>query len=456
LAHVIAGGLFLVVVSSAAGQAQGSAAKSTGASEGVGFAIETEMLTYRSVESNSQAVACDLAAYLYNVQPAIKNDEAGSPRKKEEGSTCAVGPQARQDSIGIVVLPFDQAVADAFQVWRADMVIMKKLIERSNAVCGQAVGMGATAATSIAGAAAALTPAGSALSLAQGVMGAFAQQTDVTPVTGTVQDQAFMDATGRQLRIYGISVLLPGSYRPATLTGIDDQKSPFLRQFRNFMAQRDCIREMDEKKPGDTTAPTAGKKSPPGLKDEMDAFYNALIGAAAVVQKPASNIGGSSANAAGDSSASTTGGSNHGPTSGSGAGTSGGATVVSAQAPAKTMGLTDILAVDGLAGQLGMDEQGSEKPTQWKHLLMLKALESGGTVTKTSNIFGSRIRYNGGAVGTFALFNFDGRLECSGNVFDFGGSVRAKDMPRALQRYRPNLASQVIFQTGACPASTSH
>jgi hypothetical protein len=182
----------------------------------------------------------------------------------------------------------------------------------------------------------------------------------------------------------------------------------------------------------------------------MDAFYNALIGAAAVAEKPASNGGSNSGNAAGGGSASTTGAGSSGAT-----GASTGVTAVNAQAPAKTMGLTDILAVDGLAGQLGMDEQGSEKPTQWKHLLMLKALESGGTVTKTSNILGSRIRYNGGAVGTFALFSFDGRLECSGNVFDFGGSVRAKDMTRELQRYRPNLASQVIFQTGSCPASNS-
>jgi hypothetical protein len=437
--HVVAGALLiLVAASSPSVQAQGAAGKTAGAGEGVGFAIETEMLTYRAVESNSQAVACDLAAYLYNVQPAIKTEEpkqeGDAPRKKEAISTCAVGPQTRQDSIGVVVLPFDQAVADAFQLWRADMVIMKKLIERSNAVCGPAVGMGAGAATSIAGAAgaaAALTPAGSALSLAQGVMGAFAQQTEVTPVTGTVQDQAFMDATGRQMRIYGISVLLPGSYRPATLTGIDDQKSPFLRQFRNFMAQRDCIRDMEEKKPGDTTASPAGKTPPPGLKDEMDAFYTALIGAASVVQKPASN-GGGSVSAAGASTGGT------------------------AQAAAKGMGLADMLAVDGLAGQLGMDEQGSEKPTQWKHLLMLKALESGGTVTKTSNIFGSRVRYNGGAVGTFALFNFDGRLECSGNVFDFGGSVRAKDLQHGLRRYQPNLASQVIFQSGSCTTSGSH
>jgi len=423
----------VLVVSSSAGQAQGVVPKTAGSGEGPGFAIESEMLTYRAVETNSLAVACDLAAYLYNVQPAIE--------KKEAGSTCRVGPSARQESIGIVVLPFDQTVADAFQLWRADMVIMKKLIERSSTVCGQAVGLGSGAATSIAGAAAALTPAGSALSLAQGVVGAFAQQTEVTPVIGTVQDQAFMDATGRQLKVLGFSVLLPGSYRPATLSGIDDQKSPFLREFRNFMAQRDCIVEMEEKKPADKTAP-------PGLRNEMDTFYNALIGAAAAAQKPpASAVSSGSAGATPVA-----------PGSSGSAGTTGGgsvATAVGGQAPAKAMGLTEILSVDGLAGDLGLDEQGSQKPTQWKHLLLLKALESGGTITRTSNILGSRVRYNGGAVGTFALFSFDGRLECSGNVFDFGGSVPAKHMAHEMQRYTPDLSSQVIFQTGACPAPTS-
>ena len=95
------------------------------------------------------------------------------------------------------------------------------------------------------------------------------------------------------------------------------------------------------------------------------------------------------------------------------------------QSASPTTGLAAILVADGLAQELGVDPSTGKmtKAGDWQHILLLKALESGGSITKTSNILGSRVRYSGGAVGTFALLTRDGILECSGNVFDFGGSV---------------------------------
>ena len=87
---------------------------------------------------------------------------------------------------------------------------------------------------------------------------------------------------------------------------------------------------------------------------------------------------------------------------------------------------------------------------------MLKALESGGAITKKSNIFGSKMRYSGGSVATYALFSMDGELECSGNVYEYGGSVSAEAFQEGLRNYVPDPSKQYIFQRGSCRTLTTH
>src|ERR1035441_5891397 len=77
-----------------------------------GFSIETEMLTYRALESNGEAIACDVAAYLYGTKPDFKS--------LPSGSTCNVGPHAGTSRVGVVVLPFDHVVFNDFVIWRSD------------------------------------------------------------------------------------------------------------------------------------------------------------------------------------------------------------------------------------------------------------------------------------------------------------------------------------------------
>jgi hypothetical protein len=86
-------------------------------------------------------------------------------------------------------------------------------------------------------------------------------------------------------------------------------------------------------------------------------------------------------------------------------------------------------------------------------VLLLKALESGGSVQRFTNVLGSRIRYSGGSVGTYALFSLDGALECSGNVYDYGGSFKSKDLQRRLHDYKEDPGQQVLFQRGSCRAT---
>jgi hypothetical protein len=88
-----------------------------------------------------------------------------------------------------------------------------------------------------------------------------------------------------------------------------------------------------------------------------------------------------------------------------------------------------------------------------QHVLLVKALESGGAVSKKSNILGTKVRYSGGSVGTYALFSLDGDLECSGNVYEYGGYIKAEDFQKQLRTYNPDPAKQLVFQqSGGCRA----
>ena len=112
--HVAAGMLAMFVLCRPPLHAQNVTAKPSGSGDGVGFAIESEMLTYRAVETNSEAVACDLAAYLYKVQVTFDSPPADSKERQHPGSKCAVKPTATGEPVVVVVFPFDQSLADAF------------------------------------------------------------------------------------------------------------------------------------------------------------------------------------------------------------------------------------------------------------------------------------------------------------------------------------------------------
>lgn len=71
----------------------------------LGFSIESEMLTYRALESNSEAVACDIAAYLRGGSASFNNSTVGS--------VCTVSGGANNKA-SIVILPFDQTQFNDF------------------------------------------------------------------------------------------------------------------------------------------------------------------------------------------------------------------------------------------------------------------------------------------------------------------------------------------------------
>jgi hypothetical protein len=394
-------------------------AKAPSSGTASGFSIETEMLTYRALESNGEAIACDVAAYLYGTKPEFHS--------LPTGAICNVGAPGGPSSIGIVVLPYDHTVFNDFQIWRSDMQTMAEFQSRGVNACearpvatnepgkpAGVTGRGLTATTATSTAAAvggvmgAMTPAGAMLSTGQGILGLFAKSQAAEPTGGTIEDQAFMDNVSRELRAVNLNVIMPDVYTPYALTSIDPTHSPFVIALDKLFHLRDCL---------------ASSKSTadPDVKN-IDEFLASLAAAPAAPAKPASASGSASAAAPTTASAATT--------------------------PSR---LESALNADGLALRLGADPQtGRISPTGPQHLLMVKALESGGSVNHSTTIFGTKMSYSGGSVGTYTLFNLSGQLECSGNVYDYAGPVKSKDFQKHLRGYKPDPGNQVIFQRGAC------
>jgi hypothetical protein len=384
-----------------------------------GFSIETEMLTYRALETNGEAIACDVASYLYGTKAEFKS--------VPDGAICNVGPGG-PSTIGIVVLPFDHTVFSDFMIWRSDMQTMAEFEARGANACeakpapapsaageqpprpGSRGLTASSATTAVGGVMGALTPAGAMLSTGQGVLGLFAKSQAAEPVGGTIEDQAFMDNVSRELRAVNLMVLMPDVYTPYTLTSIDPTRSPFVIALDKLLKLRDCL--ANNKTTGD-----------PDVQN-IDAFLASLAGGPAAPAPTKVSTGAVSA-------ASTT--------------------TPAAPAPAGPSRLESALNADGLALRLGADPLTGKIPASApQHLLMVKALESGGSVNHSTTVFGTKMSYSGGSVGTYSLFNLNGQLECSGNVYDYAGPVASKDFQKNLHDFRPDPGAQVIFKRGAC------
>jgi hypothetical protein len=408
-------------------QAVAAAKPAAGAS---GFSIETEMLTYRALESNGEAIACDVAAYLYNTKTDFKNLPGGA--------ICNVGGSG-SSAVGVIVLPFDRSVFSDFQIWRSDMQTMAEFEVRGANACkapappttaegtqpnrpqgrGLTATTPATTAAAVGGVMGAMTPAGAILSTGAGVLGLFAKNQESSPVGGTIEDQAFMDNVSRELRSVNISVLMPSVYSPFLLSSVDSQRSPFVNALDQLLHTRDCM--------------VASKGKDDADVKNIEEFLNVLSGTTTPAKSGAPTS--ASANAA----AAAAGGASATP-------------AAQAAAPSQSH-LTAVLSADGLARRLGADPATGKIPdTAPQHLLLVKALESGGSVNRSSSIFGSKMSYSGGSVGTYALFGLNGDLECSGNVYDYAGYLPVKNFQKKLRAYKPDPQSQVIFQRGACHA----
>jgi hypothetical protein len=414
-----------------------------------GFSIETEMLTYRALESNSEAIACDVAGVIAGSKPDFDHPA--------ENAACAAPVNGNQTTI--VLLPFEKSELEDFAQWRASMAELADLQEKASSLgCPKNPNKSGTRAgtsTSSLGSFLSMSPAGPPLALAQSALGLLASEEATTSVGGNIQDLAFINDVARQLKALQIGVVTPSLYDPEGFTAADDNQSPFLASKKRTLLARGCLtamkRGLDAESGKDRNGANGGK--PDDVQKTADVEqaiadidnYLATFGTNRST-RPTNGGPATKANSGGSAGQPNDKGSD--TSSGESAGSS----------PAANGGvqssLTAILRADGLAQKLGFHlspETGKlTEPSAGHYILMVKALESGGSVTGKSNILGTKLRYSGGAVGTYALFSAGGGLACSGNVYDLAGSLPAKHFERDLRNVRLGPKQQVIFRAGGC------
>ncbi len=108
------------------GSSSSSGGSSGDSANGPGFSIETEMFTYKAVQQNREAIACDIARYLYG--GAVQDAPPGSH------VPCVVNNDGQAPQ-GIVLISGGSPLVSEFQIWRGDMAAMDSLRARAKAVC---------------------------------------------------------------------------------------------------------------------------------------------------------------------------------------------------------------------------------------------------------------------------------------------------------------------------------
>ena len=393
--------------SSAKQAASKGAAQTPEGSDGLGFSIESEMLTYTALQRDAEAVGCDVLRFL-NRTPA--------PSPDASTSLCGMLSGA-EVTTGVVILTPNSKILPDFALWREDMAIMDLLLERAGDV-----GCRGTSGGSLLGS----TLPGQGLSLAtQGVSlveGIFSANESTTAVRGTVETGAFKNAVARQLRSLGVPVLMPDTYMPFSLSSPDHLQYPFLVKIEKLEATRLCL--LDKASGQGAASLLAGTV----LRDS-NAFLTSLLGwQTSVSPKPDQN-----------------------KPSKQGSGTE-------TQRQPETMvnpsgsHLASLLSVDLMVKEFGIGRSDRNRKGRWQHILWLQALESGGSVMKTGKFLGTKVRYGGGAVGTYAMFNLQGELECSGNVFDYGGPVRAQEVGKKSRGSELDHSNMVMLVGGCQPS----
>src|ERR1700685_787612 len=120
---------------------------------GGGFSIEAEILAYKSLQSDSGAIACDVARVLVPTSPPLMpndpNQLASDATKKgkeyhSNPSACGTAIDTSSVKAGIVVVPSTGTAVSGYALWRTDMAIMQGLQLRANASCPAKEGGSAT------------------------------------------------------------------------------------------------------------------------------------------------------------------------------------------------------------------------------------------------------------------------------------------------------------------------
>ncbi|HVT96848.1 MAG TPA: hypothetical protein VHE33_05025, partial [Acidobacteriaceae bacterium] len=391
------------------------------------FSIETEMFTYKAVEHNSAVIACDTAQYLFNGQ--VSDAPTGSH------APCIIsGASARP---GVVLISSGSTLLSDFQNWRADMSSMQGLVAHANQTCvanpekaGSPEQPGQPPAQQppqqhhmrsrglLGSALGSLADPTEAASIAGQVMGMFSSNQSVTSVIGTVQDPALMNEVARQLRALNVQVLIPELYNPYSLGAIDSAHSPYMQ---NMQSVFDAYDKCSEDKSG-YPATSAQAADIDAVLTSIQSFLKEAFASAPRASTAATTA------APVDPGAQTEGTPSSPPSH-----------------------FASVIAADALARKIGFSASGAPDPNSpWHDLLWVKALESGGSVTKQSNLFGTKVLFGGGAVDTYSVFNLEGDVVCAGNVYSFQQPVNVKDVQKAVNVPSPDPPAKWMSEHSTC------
>jgi hypothetical protein len=388
------------------------------------FSIETEMFTYKAVEHNSAVIACDTAQYLFNGQ--VSDAPTGSH------APCLIAGASSRP--GIVLISSGSTLLSDFQNWRADMSSMQGLVAHANQTCvaspEKAAEQGQQTTQQppqqhhmrsrglLGSALGSLADPTEAASIAGQVMGMFSSNQSVTSVAGTVQDPALMNEIARQLRALNIQVLIPELYNPYSLGAIDSAHSPYMQNLQSVFDAYDKCSEAKSGYPSTSAQATDIDAVLTSIQSFLkEAFASAPRSSAAAT--PAAPV---------DPGAQTEGTPSSPPSH-----------------------FASVIAADALARKIGFSASGAPDPNSpWHDLLWVKALESGGSVTKQSNLFGTKVLFGGGAVDTYSVFNLEGDVVCGGNVYSFQQPVNVKDVQKAVNLPSPNPPAKWMSEHSTC------
>ncbi len=342
-----------------------------------GFAIESEMLTYTAMDSESTALACGIGR---NVGAA---DAGCNPQ-------AITGPP-----VGVVVVSSESSALSEFQLWRTDISTMDMLTVRASHYCTQ--GPAERAATSgIVSTLMGMFPESEAANFAASLLSTSAE---TSPLEGNILDRTLVNDVAGHLRALGLDVVIPDTYMPLSLTSIDVVHSPFLSKYVALIKARACVAPGPEPgaAPGEAEAHTAADKV--AITLAIDGFLKSLT-EPDIFEAPKSQPGAPPA----------------------------------PQEPVISH-LNAVLRADGLAQQLDAASPDARSGANgiW-YVLSVKALESGGTLLKSGNgITGTKTSYSGGAVGTYALFRLNGNVACSGVFFNYEPPTLTSKIPDLLK-----------------------
>ena len=221
------------------------------------YSIEAEIFAYKSLQMNGQTIGADVAG-LFTARPAAtslaESTSTSIPQPSTTTSTSgseattASSSSSRQPKPGIVIVPSVSVILPAFQLWRANMLVVQNFLNQATKILPSTSSAGCpaqsvtgTGAPSFAAYATGVTQAVGAI---QSILSLFASNQSITEFPGTIQDQALMSAVARALRVNKIQVLAPDIFAPWTIDGTTRPDSPFISKLTELITTHSRLQDV--------------------------------------------------------------------------------------------------------------------------------------------------------------------------------------------------------------------